>query len=150
MLLPLEREILELMTLVPAIGRRVAEEIEVEHLSHPGAQQLLMIARELAVDGRVPDFQSLMTRVEDPKLKYLLIELAEAAEAKNEQALFDADERFQEALNVLKQQSADDESRRVIADLESKRLDEKEQVDALRRLIEQQRARQGISAPTDG
>lgn len=146
----IERECLELLIMGNDISRQVAETISLEQIEHPAVQQLLMAARELLAEGKVPDYEQLMLRVEDSRLKFVLADVADAAEAKSDVLLADAQQRFADLVTWLKEREADDQSRRVIADLESQRYDEEEQIDALRRLIEQQRARQGISAPTDG
>ncbi len=146
----IERELIELLIAGGDFSRQVAELMTPDQVEHPAAQQLLMAAKELVAEGRHPDAEQLMLRVEDPQLSYLLAEVAEGADAKAERTDVDYEQRLRDLVERLEERRAADESRRVIADLESRRYHEEEELDALRAMIERQRARQGISAPTDG
>ncbi len=146
----IEREFLELLILGDAVSSQVATAVAPEELEHPAAQQLLMAARELLAEGKVPSFDALMRRVEDSQLKFVLADVAEAAEAKADVTEAGPQERLAKLVERLGTRRAESQSRRVIADLESQRYAEEEEAEALRRLVQEQRARQGISAPTDG
>jgi len=145
-----ELELVELMTLDPGIAAEVVRRCAPDQCEHPGVSQILSAGRELLADGRPVDFEHLMVRLEDDRLKHLLVEAAEAAARKDAVALADAHQRLDELLARQAARREDAEAKRLLARLHGEGLSEEEVLGELQKQIEKRRLRQGISAPTDG
>ncbi|MEQ8790379.1 MAG: DNA primase [Pirellulaceae bacterium] len=146
---PRQVELLEIMTLDPALAARAVVEIDPEHLS--GAARALFAAfGRLTSAGESPEFGVLMSSLEDPRLKNLLVLIDEQAHEKEQQALQGAEQRLDGLIESFEQGREDVGHRARLTALDQKQLDEQEQLDVLQQLIAQQRKRQGISSPTEG
>ena len=106
--------------------------------------------RELADRGESCEFNNLMTAVEDSALKKLLVDLDERAAEKETLAHEDAAARLRQTLDTLARQSEDREHRDKLAELEEGKVSDQDAVAFLNDLVERNRKRQGIPAPTDG
>ena len=91
-----------------------------------------------------------MTQLEDARLKNLLVELDERAHEKAELVQVDAPIRLRGLIDAFSENEKEPARREQLATLEEQTLDEQEQLDILQQLIQHERNRQGISAPTDG
>ena len=92
----------------------------------------------------------MLTALDDPDLKNILVELDERAQAKAAEAQEDAPARLQGLIDHFRHELEAKDRQHKLAALEGKRLSEQEELAALQQLIAQERNRQGISAPTDG
>ncbi len=95
-------------------------------------------------------FESVLTLTEDATLKNVLVRLHDDAAAKAEVALEDAEERLSRLVRDFHFQRERLVQRQSLAALQQRDCDEKEELEVLQRIIENERNRQGISAPTDG
>lgn len=145
-----DREFLELLIGGGEVAQRLLRAVGPADLEHPAAQQIRQIAQDTLADGRPLALESIMLRIEEPRLKYLLVDVADSADAKLAAASASPEQRCDELIAFLDRKRADRERQEKLAALKHRRMDEEEEVQALLELIEQQRVRQGISAPTDG
>ena len=113
-------------------------------------QRLLAIYQEFTRDGELPEFNRVLTVVDDPAIKNLLGELDERGRQKAEYAEEHAADRLNGLIRDYDQTRTTRESRHKLIALEEEQLNAEQELDLLDELIQLQRERQGISAPTDG
>jgi len=145
-----EAELLEILIEHPELVADAASEIEVGQLQSEATRAIYQTIRRIHDAGRAPDFGNVLTALDDPRLKNIWVELDERAHAKAEEALEDAQKRWQGLIADFRHISQDKVSRQELAALEEKRLSDQEELDALKMRFAQEKDRQGISAPTDG
>jgi DNA primase len=139
-----QRELLEILVGHPQCVAVVREEIRPEQLAHRGCRVIYAACCRLADEGIPPTFQRLMLEFDEQSLKSLLVELDETGRAKGitqpEALLEDLIRRIQQS------------DKRLALDAGALRQteDESQQMALLERLVQQQRARHGISNPTEG
>jgi DNA primase len=142
-----ERELLELVLLVPDAMPRILDAVRVERLSSIAARQVFVACAELWRAGTLPAIDRLLNEFEQPAIHNLLVELDEQGQARGGA---DASTRLERLLETLRNREEQRQHREQVAALEEKRLDEQEEIKSVLQMIEQKRNRQGISKPTDG
>ncbi|MCA9165377.1 MAG: hypothetical protein KDA62_20440, partial [Planctomycetales bacterium] len=147
---PEERELFEIMLLHPELAPQALESIGSVELSTDVGRTLYEHYFELEVAGESLDFASVIIALEESHLKNILVSLDELARAKAEHAQEDGPQRLSGLIRVFRHRETEQERREHLAALEERRLDEQEGLALLQQLIEQERDRQGIPAPTDG
>jgi DNA primase len=147
---PHDAELLEILARHPELVDAVLLELTAEQLSSPAARAIFEIYRQLGDQGLACEFGRVLAEMEDPQLKHLFVELDERAQSKEGFASEDAPARLRHLVSDIRYRSQAAERRRQQAALEQRSVDEQEEIDLLRKLYEQQRQRQGLSAPTDG
>ncbi|HZZ73315.1 MAG TPA: DNA primase [Pirellulales bacterium] len=142
-----ERELLEIVLIEPEAISQIAEQLAWSEVSSAGCRTILRRCCELSQRGITPDFNRLILEFDEPEAKHLLVELDETSHAKGDVELA---LRLQEVLSSFRRRAEDRERLAVLAPLQDRRVADGEAEFILQQLIEQQRSRQGISAPTDG
>ncbi len=142
-----ERELLEVVLLEPESVAAIAEEIALTSLLTPHVKHIFGRCCELAAGGVTPDFERLMLDIDDWQLKSLLVDVDEQARAKNTP---DAVGRLRELIAWHRRREQDQTSQAQARSLREEILSDDEALRVLQSVIEQERNRQGISAPTEG
>ncbi len=142
-----DRELLEILLLEPESVAAVAEVIRPEHLSSDPGRRVFAKCRELASAGATPSFERLLVEFDDPQYKNLLVNLDEQGRAKG---THDTALRLRELLEGFRRRDDERQARAQTRTLQERGLDPEAELALLNRMIEQERSRQGISAPTDG
>jgi DNA primase len=140
-----ERELIELLLRWPEHVPAVAERVPPEWL-RPGRCREIYV-RCCALGPSPELFEQLLLELDEPEMKNLLVELDEQSQAKS---ALESEGRMEELIASFRRRSAEPKRRAQAAVLHDERLEEPEQLAVLQQLIEQERARQGISMPTDG
>lgn len=141
-----ERWLLEILLWQPDLLDQVRHRLPVECLADDGLRTVYAALLALGDQGRQPTFERLLLALDDPGLKSLVVALDEDRRAKGRA---DARHELRDLLQVLTeaQETADtaapDETR-------SGQDDASDRAERLRRIIERQRLRHGISPPTEG
>ncbi len=144
-------ELIEILILNPELIGRAEEAIPGDHLPEGPAQEIYSIFCRLYVAGEEADFGRVLTELEDSTLKSLLVQLDESAHAKAAMTDEDASTRLDGVIRRFHDRQSQRERLAQIAALEQGQFaNETDEMEALERLIQQKRDRQGISAPTDG
>jgi DNA primase len=144
-----ERELMEILIQHPGRMPRVQEAIGPEQIVSSICRRIYRTCCQLTDAGVLPAFDRLMLEFDDAETKNLLVELDEQGRAKGSRisdpgALLEAliagyqkreEQRHRPAQNVA---------------LREGQMDEDQQLELLQRIVQQERARQGISNPTDG
>jgi DNA primase len=142
-----DRELLEILLLRPDSIRTMSEVIHPEHISSEACRRIFAAACSLASDGDIPSFDRLLLEFDDPQYKNLLVELDERGQAKG---AHDLAVRLHELLEAFRRRDHERQLRAQTRALKERKLGAAEELAALAQLIDQERRRQGISAPTDG
>lgn len=144
---PWQRELLEVLLLYPGGVEKVRREIPPEQWPATLAGTIYRACCRLSEAGVLATFERLMVEFDDPAAKSLLVELDEKGRAK---AIADPEALLTDLIRSYRRRAAEKHSIAAVGALREGRLDGPQQLELLRRLIEQGRARHGISEPTDG
>ncbi len=147
---PRETELLEILILSPDLVPAALEKIPVGILPTETGRSLYTLYARIAATGRVPDFGYVLAEMEDPQLKNILVKTDETANAKAMHAEVQTAERLDELVKGFHSEALRTAGREQLAALENNTLDIEEEKELLQKLIDQERQRQGMSAPTDG
>lgn len=145
-----EIELVEILLTHPPLVGTALREIDASQLATPLARVIWELYLQACQASAGCEPQELLTLAEDAELKTLIVRLHEQACRKAPLASIDAAERLAGIVRDLQVRRDLADQRRVLATLERHEYDEQEELAVLQRFIEQERNRQGISAPTDG
>ena len=152
----LERELLELLSQFPELIEQVALSVQPAQFVSDAARGVFAACVDLWGAGIVPDFERLLLENDDPVVKNLLVELDERG---REKSGAETSTRLRDVLSGFERRQQEQHLRGRTAALKQRHLREE---DALAVLVElerherarqaeiEQRAREGISEPTDG
>ena len=144
---PWQRELLEILIRHPECVVQARAEIDARQLAFEPARRIFQACCRLSDAGTTPTFERLMLEFDDPAIKSLLVELDEKGRAKE---VTDPKSLLQDLARSFHQQEEIRQRPLHEGSLREGRLDETQQLDLLRRIEEQEKARHGISDPTDG
>ncbi len=144
---PWEREILEILTQHPHLATLARDAVLPEQFLPGPIRVLFEIYCGFAEHDESADFTRIMSELEDSRLKNLLVDIDEAARSKG---TLDPEARIAHIASHFHQRLQKKEAQAMVASLEQRQLDEREELRVLEQLLEQARRRQGISEPTDG
>ncbi len=147
-----EEELLEILIAHPEMASEVLDRVASEQLAPGSPRQLYEAYCRLHDAGQPIEFGRVMVELEDPQLKSLLVDLDERSRDKAQLALQAVEARIESVRTLLRERRTAEEQRRRVAALEEAASggDDEDNLEILRQLIEQERNRQGIVAPTDG
>ena len=137
---------LEIILIEPQTVPSIADELEWGQVASAAVRVILRKCFDLSNVGVVPSFERLILEFDDPRLKNMLVELDETARAKQSA---DLSIRLKDVLVRFQRREEDRERSAAVATLlEGGNPEDK--LSVLKQLLEQQKNRHGISAPTDG
>jgi DNA primase len=142
-----ERELLELLSQYPALALTAAEWISADDVASPAARTVYLEYLRLVSQGIDPQFGRVLTEIEDPALKNMIVELDDNAQ---QMTFVNPEQTLLGIVDKFKRQQTESKLRQNRAALEGSRLDEDEELKLLMKHYSQLSERQGISAPTDG
>jgi DNA primase len=134
---PGETELLEIMTLDPDLAEKAVEQVSVSDLSTPAARGIFAAFRHLYEQNQRLDLLRVMTEMEDPHLKSVLVELDENARAKEEKTQLPAPLRLDDLIGRLYARRDEQQRRQKEAALEQGKLSDDEELRLLLELHEQ-------------
>lgn len=144
-----ERELLELLVGHPELVAHARAAIRAEELASASCRRIYQTFCRLADQGIPLGFDRLILEFDEPSLKGLLVELDEQGTAKGSQVL-DPAALLEELIQGFQRRRLERRRPAEVAALREGNLDPAEQDQLLARILQEQRARQGISQPTDG
>jgi DNA primase len=140
------RELFEILALKPQLVPRALAVISPDDLPAGPAREIYQVYCDLTAAGEYADAARILTEIEDLQLKNLLATVDWEGHDKAVEALASPESRLDELLNFF----ARDRDEQRLRDVRHGRVTEKEAEDTLLRFLEEERSRQGLSAPTDG
>lgn len=147
---PCDAELIELLTQHPELADDALAAILPDELSSRPTRTIYETYQVVLSKGEPVEFNRILTELDDPQLKNLLVSLDEQATKKEKHVQEDAASRLRWLIEHLRGRREADQGRAKQAALEQRNLGEDEELDLLQQLVEQERKRQGIPAPTDG
>jgi DNA primase len=146
----LDAELFEILVRHPELVEAALAVLSAEQLSSGVARQLWEVYKAVTLRGETAEFSRVLGEVSDPRVQNLLVELDERAGSKEAFANTDAPSRLARLIEDLQYRSKATERRRQLATLEQQGLAAADELQLLHQLVQQERKRQGIPAPTDG
>lgn len=161
---PCDRELLEMLTQTPEQVRACQQQLDASELNSDLARSLFAVFVTLSETRDSFAFADVLSAVESPELKNILVELDESAQNKMRpesdteseigsiSGLQNSTQRVQDVLDAYQRRRCERQLRATEAKLGSKQLDPDQQTQLLQELIavKQKQNRTGIAAPTDG
>ncbi len=147
---PCDAELIELLTQHPELVDQALASIVPGELLNDPTRTIYETYQVVLGRGEPVEFNRILTELDDPQLKNLLVSLDEQAIEKEKHVQEDAASRLRRLIDHLHGRREADQGRAKQAALEQRNLGEDEELDLLQQLVEQERKRQGIPAPTDG
>jgi len=144
---PTERELVEVTLVNPDRIGEILAEVDITGIQSPPCREIMKRVAELAEAGIEPAFDRLLLEFDDVAMKSLLVELDEQGHARGhaDPAIW-----LRNVLAGFHRRRLAQEQRSHAATLAGQKTDDPAAVDLLRRIIDGERNRQGISTPTDG
>ncbi len=147
---PTELELFQILLAHPDLAETGLEVIQSEQLTSSLAASLWRLYQHVQQQQHGFEFEQIMTVAENPMIKNTLVQLYEGACGKAKVALEDAENRLHGLVRDFCFQRERTAQRQSLAALQQSDCDEEEELKVLERIIQNERNRQGISAPTDG
>jgi DNA primase len=147
---PAETELLEILVLHPELASTALTDIADDDFTSATARELFATYRRLEEAGHSLEFTSLLSEIEDPQLKHVLVQLDDLAHDKSPKAILDGPTRLRSVIRQFHQRHELREIRQTEAALEQHTFNEQEELSVLANMIAVKRRQQGISAPTEG
>jgi hypothetical protein len=145
-----ESELLEILCLHPELAATALTDIADDDLTSSTARELFQTYRRLEEGGFSLDFNAVLSEIEDPRLKHVLVELDDVAHAKSPKANLAGPDRLRSVIRQFHQRHEQREIRQTEAALAQRTFSEEEEQSVLKQMIAAKRRQQGIIAPTDG
>jgi len=128
-----EHELFMLLIKTPDAIAAVIEKISPDEMRTEIGRTFLEHYQQLEVEGRVADFDNMMALLEDPQQKNLMVELAEAADRIHTES---AEEQLTDLLATFEGRRQKNARRQQIAELDSGKLQEQEELELLNKLFD--------------
>ncbi len=131
-----ERDFFELLTSHPEVTEQALSVVPIEEIRSEGATALLAGYRKVCDSGQLPDFGRVLTSLDDPELKNLLVEIDETSQGKT---FPDPVENLNALCEAFQRRIDDRQSREIVSAIEGNDLTEEQQLSFLNDLIEKKR-----------
>jgi len=147
---PFEAELLQILIVHPELCDAALDELSPDQLVSSAARHIYDAVRRASERGELVEFSRILADLDDPALKNQLVELDERAQEKEPFTEATAPDRLRQMIDAIRDRCALPRRRELLVGLEQHRYDEPQELGVLMQLIDQERRRQGIPAPTDG
>lgn len=144
-LTPMETELLELLIERPDLAPGAARDIYVDDLASTAMKFIYGIYTNRVLEGLSTNFDEILLEIDDPQLKFVLVDTAENAKNKAIKVKLSPEQRLDSLINSISRQIRDSERREMIRKLENKEVSPDEEAELLQHLIDQQRKDQGLT-----
>jgi len=145
-----ESELLEILCLHPDLAPTALTDIADDDLTSSTARELFQTYRRLEEGGFSLDFNAVLSEIEDPRLKHVLVELDDRAHEKSPKAILDGPTRLRSVIRQFHQRHEQRETRHLEDLLQQRTLNEEEEESVRKQMLAAKRRQQGIAAPTEG
>ena len=144
-----ERELAELLILYPETWPAARAAIAPDQLASSALRRIYETGCRLLDVGVLPDFDRLILEFDDPSLKSLLVDLDEQGRAKGSRMAQPA-ELLSELLKAFQRKEVERQRPGQLVALREQNLADDQAIDLLKKIVQQEKGRQGISDPMDG
>ncbi|HOA50884.1 MAG TPA: DNA primase [Thermogutta sp.] len=143
------RTFLEFLVTFPDAGEKLRAAFQPEQIEIPLVRRIFEIALDLLANGKPADFDHLMLAVDDPLVHNILVDVDQTASEKR-LAEQNPEEILRGLLRAHEERVARARGSQLTHVLRQGGLDPEQQIDLLKRIVEQERNRQKWSEPMDG
>jgi predicted transposase YbfD/YdcC len=147
---PWEQELLEILVQQPDLVAVASQSIRPEHLQDDATKTIYAMLCQFHENGVTPQFDRMITHLEQPTLKHFLVDLDERSRLKAEKAAEDPVTRLTGLIQSFHHRKEEEERRQTLAALQDDSKTEQEKLKLLQQLYEKKRDRQCNFATTDG
>ncbi len=144
-LTPMETELLELLTERPDLASGAAREIYVDDLASGAMKYIYGIYTNRVLEGLSTNFEDILLEIDDPQLKFVLVDAAENAKNKASKSQLTPEQRLDSLISTISKQIRDGERRELMRKIENREVSADEEADLLQQLIDQEREDQGLT-----
>ncbi len=144
-----EREFAELLVVYPDTWLAARAAIALTALTSSALRRIYETGCRLLDVGVLPDFDRLILEFDDPSLKSLLVDLDEQGRAKGSRMAEPA-ELLKELFKAFQRREVEKQQPGQLVALRGQNLDNDQEIDLLRKIVQQEKSRQGISDPMEG
>ena len=143
------RTFLEFLVTVPGAAEKLKEVFRPEQIESPAVREIFQLALDLLALGKPTDFEHLMLATDDPSVHNIVVDVDQRARDKriNEQ---NPDDILRGLLRSYEERLAKIRGSELTHALRKGGLAPEQQIDLLKRIVEQERNRQKWSEPMDG
>lgn len=142
-----ERELFEIMIEQPELAAMALEAIDPAWLQSDTARLLLAVYRDLEIEGRDLEFNSVMMAIDSEPLKNQLVTLDASIQRRADFVSPPLAERYASLLKRFQAAQAKVDGTRSLARLQNTDLNDDEAAKILKRIIDTQRTQQGLRTP---
>jgi len=142
-----ERELFEIMIEEPELAAIALEAIDPAWLQSDTARLLLAVYRDLEIEGRDLDFNSVLMAMESEALKNQLVTLDSSIQRRADFVSPPLAERYASLLKRFQAAQAKVDGTRSLARLQNQDINEEEATKLLKSIIDSQRTQQGLRTP---
>jgi DNA primase len=147
---PDETELLEILVLHPELAPTALTDVADDDLTSSPARDIFQTYRLLEEGGASLDFNSVLSEIEDPQLKHVLVQIDDLAHEKSPKAILAGPERLRTVVRHFHQRHELRDLRQTQSALDQRTFSEEEEDLVLKNMIAAKRRQQGIHAPTEG
>jgi len=142
-----ERELFEIMIEEPELAAIALEAIDPAWLHSDTARLLLAVYRDLEIEGRDLDFNSVLMAMESEALKNQLVTLDSSIQRRADFVSPPLAERYASLLKRFQAAQAKVDGTRSLARLQNQDINDEEATKLLKSIIDSQRTQQGLRTP---
>jgi hypothetical protein len=135
------------MAIHPDLAPVAIERFPVSNLTTITAKSLFQVFLDLELEAHALDFASVMSAIEDPGLKSVLVSIEERSAEKAKLSSMTPDERLHSLCERLSGHDDKSHRRQQIQSLEKKQFGEADEMSVLFDIVQQARARHGLFPP---
>ena len=140
-----ESEILELLVSHPELTPGAIRSFDPYMFRSANLRDIFEILAEFVNQGDEVSFDQLLLKIEDPTLKFVLVQAEENAKNKESTVQLTPTTRLESLIDKFQREIRDGEERETIRKLNSNEVNEAEEMLLLQQLLEQQRLDRGLS-----
>jgi len=144
---PSQCELVELIVAFPQLLAEARQVFTAQQMTEPPLRRIYETSCRLADEGELPNFDRLMLEFDQAGIKSLLVELEASPRVED---ITDPVSLLKELIEQHKRIESRKRHPSQLAALKNQGLDESQKQELLRSVMEELRARHGISGPTDG
>jgi len=140
-----ESEILELLVLHPELTPGAIRSFDPDMFRSVNLRHIFEFLAEFVNQGDEISFDHLLLKIEDPTLKFVLVQAEENAKTKESTVQLTPTARLESLIDKFQREIRDGEERETIRKLHSNEVNDEEEMRLLQQLLEQQRLDRGLS-----
>ena len=108
-------------------------------------QCIYRVYTDRVLEGLSTNFDEILLEIDDPQLKFVLVDTAENAKTKASKTQISPEQRLDSLIQSISKRIRDGERRELFRQLENNEVSPDEEAEILQRLLDQEREDQGLT-----